>query len=80
VLRPAFGELGVDAASAQRISVRLRIVSTVTLDQTGFARGRPGHPRSGGMASTNGKSCVMSCRLALVSTAVSGIPRASVRM
>ena len=46
----------------------------------GLRRGRPGHPRSGGIASTNGNSWVMSCRLALVSRAVSEFPCASGRI
>ena len=42
VQRPAFGELGVDSASMQLISMRLRIVATVALDQTRLT------PRSAG--------------------------------
>ena len=46
----------------------------------GLRTGRPGKPRSGGIASTSGKSWVMSWRLAALTRAVSGMPRASVRM
>ena len=39
VRRPALGELGVDPASMQRIAVRLRIVSSVALDQPRLSHG-----------------------------------------
>ena len=38
VRRPALGELGGDPASMERIAMRLRIVSSVTLDEAGFAQ------------------------------------------
>ena len=42
VRRPALGELGVDPALVKRIAMRLRIISAVTPDETGFAQGPPG--------------------------------------
>ena len=42
VWRPALGELGIDAAPMQLVAMRLRIVSSVTLDEAGFAPGAPG--------------------------------------
>src|SRR5258708_39535665 len=39
VRRPALGELGVDPASMQRIAVRLRIVSSVALNQPWLPHG-----------------------------------------
>ena len=42
VWRPALGELSIDAALMQLVAMRLRIVSAVTLDESGFAPGAPG--------------------------------------
>jgi len=73
------GELSANAARVEVVAVGLRIVGAIALDKSRPRRGAPGHPRSGGMLSTSGSSWVTSWRLALVTIAVRGMPRASVR-
>ena len=46
--------------------------------KSGLRRGRPGFPRTGGMASTRGMSCVTSFAFAPVSITANGIPFPSV--
>jgi hypothetical protein len=58
--RPALGELRADAPVAQPVAMGLRIVAAVALHELGSARGSAWSPAEGGMASTNGRSCVTS--------------------
>ena len=79
MLGAALRQLRLDVAAVEGVPVRLRIIAAVACTRSGFRRGRPGRPHRGSIASTSGKSWVMSFRFAAVSRAASGIPCASVR-
>jgi hypothetical protein len=79
VRRVAPGDLAGDRLARQRHAVAVRVVRPVAHDHARLAERRaPGRPRTAGIASTSGSSCVTSWRLAPVSLAASGTPLASV--
>ncbi len=64
--------------SMQRPAIFVVVVSPIGIDPARLAQGRPRKPRTGGLASTSGSSCVMSLRFAPVRMIASGMPLASV--
>jgi len=78
VRRPPPRDLRTDAAPAQLPAMPVRVVAPIAIKAARPASGRPGLPRTGGIASTSGIIGLTSGTLAAVVSATSGIPPASV--
>jgi hypothetical protein len=73
------GDLGFDPAGAELAPVLVVVVAAVGGDAVGPSTRPATLPRTGGMRSTSGISCVTSLRLPRVTVQASGIPVASTR-
>lgn len=74
----ASGDDGQDPAGPELVAVDVVVVAAVGEDRLGVRRGRPGLPRTGGTASSRGRSWVTSLRLPLVRMTASEVPLPSV--